>query len=382
MEIFTRKELKILAQAQDGPCVSLYLPTHRVPTEIQQDRLRLKNLLRQAEDALLAAGIRASEARKLLKPAESLLPETPFWRGQKDGLAVFLSPVLFRHYHLPIECPELAVVTDRFHLKPLLSLLGGEDYYVLALSQNEVRFFQASRFSISEIAPSGLPRSLAEALKYDDPQKQLQFHTGTQRFTGERAAMFHGHGVGTDDTKTNILRFCQQVDRSLAAELAQERAPLVVAAVDYLWPIYREANSYAGLIEEGVAGNPEGLSPDELKERAWEIVEPHFEQTRETAASRYRELKHTGKVSHELKEVVPAAYHGRIDVLFVAVGLQSWGSYEPATGDLLLYPEAMAGAEDLLDFAAVHTLIQDGTVFALDPETVPDGPPGAAVFRY
>ena len=48
-------------------------------------------------------------------------------------------------YRLTLEFESLVVVGDRFHLKPLLSLFFGDRYfYLLALSQNQVRFFQAT----------------------------------------------------------------------------------------------------------------------------------------------------------------------------------------------------------------------------------------------
>jgi len=43
------------------------------------------------------------------------------------------------------------------------------------------------------------PRKIEDILKYDDPEKQLQYHTGTSSGKGKRSAIFHGHGVGTDD---------------------------------------------------------------------------------------------------------------------------------------------------------------------------------------
>ncbi len=382
MKLFTMTELKALTEPQAGPCVSLYLPTHRVPSEIQQDRLRLKNLLKQAEEALLALGLRRSEAGDLLGPAEKLLPETPFWKGQQDGLALFLAPDTLHSYILPLKVPELVVVSDRFHLKPLLSLLTEGEFYILSLSQNEVRLYQASRFGASELVLENVPQSLAAALKYDEPEKQLQFHTGAPKFTGERAAMFHGHGGGTDDAKSDLLRFCQQVNRGLHPLLRNEQAPLVLAGVDYLLPIYREANSYPHLLPEGVTGNPEGLSPEELRQAAWQVVEPYSLKARQEVAARYRELLGTGRASHDLKEIVGAAYQGRVDSLFVAVGLQQWGAFDPGTHRLELFPEAAPGAEDLLDFAAIHTLLQGGAVFSVTPDEVPDGPPAAAVFRF
>lgn len=382
MALFTLEALHTLTETQQGPCVSLYLPTHRIPTETEQDRIRLKNLLGEAETALVNSGLRSPEAKALVQPAEDLLRLKFFWRGQQDGLAIFLALDFFRAYSVPLEVPELVVVSERFHLKPLLSLLGTGRFYILALSQNEVRLFQASQYSISEVELEGVPKSLAEALKYDDPEKQLQFHTGTQETTGERPAMFHGHGVGTDDAKTNILRFCQHLDRGLHDLLRQERVPLVVAGVDYLLPIFAKASSYAHLLPEGVSGNPESLSPQELHRQAWLVVKPHLEAARRKAEARYRELAGTAKTAHDLKEILLAAYQGRVESLFVAVGQQKWGSFDAQQNVLHQFPEAQAGAQDLLDEAAIQTLFQGGTVFSLEPENIPDGPPIAAVFRY
>ena len=96
MDVLSRDELKTLIEASESPCVSLFLPTHRAGPEIQQDPIRLKNLLRQAEEGLAARGLRDREIRDLLAPAEQLLPERPFWQNQSDGLALFRSPALFR----------------------------------------------------------------------------------------------------------------------------------------------------------------------------------------------------------------------------------------------------------------------------------------------
>jgi len=47
-----------------------------------------------------------------------------------------------------------------------------------------------------------------------------------------------------------------------------------------------------------------------------------------------------------------------------------------------VHQEAKGGDEDLLDFAAIHTLLNSGTVFATDLQNIPDDTPAAAVFRY
>ncbi len=385
MQLLTRQELRTLVEKRGEPRVSIYMPTHRTGAEIQQDPIRLKNLLREAEEALITMGLRSPVARELLKPAQELLGDYEFWQHQSDGLAIFLSSQLFRAYRLPFEFDELVVATDRFHVKPLLPLLSGDgQFYVLALSQNEVRLLQGTRYSVSEVDLEDVPKSLAEALRYDDPEKQLQFHTQTQtpRGRGDRGAIFHGHGVVSEEDKEDILRFFQKVDRGLQDVLRDEQSPLVLAGVEYLLPIYAEANTYRHLLSHGVEGNPEALSLEDLHERAWAIVQPRFQEAQLEAIAQYEQLASTEQASHDIRTIVPAAHYGRVDTLFVAVGQQQWGAFDPQTDTIDIHGEEESGDEDLLDLAAVQTLLHGGEIYALEPTKVPDGVPLAAVFRY
>jgi hypothetical protein len=164
--------------------------------------------------------------------------------------------------------------------------------------------------------------------------------------------------------------------------LAGEQAPLVLAGVDYLLPIYQEANGYAFLVDEGVVGNPDDLSAKELHRQAWAIVQPRFAEERKEAISLFRQLAETDRASDELEKVVPAAHHGRIDTLFVTLGHQQWGTFDPATNEVHMHQDHKAGDNDLLDTAAVQTLLNGGTVYAVQREQMPAETSLAAVLRY
>jgi hypothetical protein len=380
MDLLPRGELEKLVEECGGPCVSIFLPTHRTGTETQQDPIRLKNLLGEAREDLLANGLRSTEVDQILEPARELLADEVFWRYQSDGLAVFLSRNDFRSYRLPLCFEELAVVAGRYHVKPVLPLLTGDgEFYVLALSQNEVRLLRATRHSIGEVELQNVPGSLAAALNHEDTEKQLQFHTGTSGGRDARAAVFHGHEV---DLKDAILRYFRQIDRGVREVLAESRALLVLVGVGYLLPIYREASTYPQLVKEGVTGNPEGLSEEEVHREAWAVVRPHFLKARREAVARYEQLAGTGQTSVDLREVVPAAYYGRVDVLFAAAGARRWGVFDPSTGGTRLHEEADFGDGDLLDFAAVQTLLNKGTVYILNSKDMPGGAAVASVLRY
>jgi len=380
MNALPKEELKTLMQRQNDWCVSMFMPTYRTGVESQQNSIRLRNILRRAEDALTNSGLRAQEVKQLLEPVQELENNVLFWRNQSDGLAIFVSKDVFRYFCLPVSFDELLVTADRFHMKPLLPLLHvDERFYVLALSQNEISLFEGTSQAIKEMSVETLPKSLAEALQTDNPERQVKFRSGTG---GGRGAMMSGHGADIEDVKGNLLQYFQRVDKGLHDLLKEDNIPLILAGVEYQFPIYREANSYPFLMEQGIAGNPKGSSLEQMHRDAWAIVKPHFQKAENEALSQYSQSLGTGLTSDNVQEIIPAAYHGRVGILFVAPGYQYWGTYSAADDTVQLDEKQEPGNEDLADFAAISTFLNGGAVFVVAPDLVPGGARMAAVFRY
>ncbi|MHB0875683.1 MAG: baeRF7 domain-containing protein [Anaerolineae bacterium] len=371
-------------QKPGGFCTSILMPTYRTGADTQQNPIRFRNLLQVAEQQLVDSGVRPPDARSQLQPATDLLGNADFWRNCIDGLAVFVSRSVFGAYRLPLQFREQVVVNDRFHIKPLLPLFSNDGhFYVLALSQNEVRLLEGTRLTVKDVGLEGadVPANLAEALKYDDFERQLQFHTGSATPGGARSAMFHGNEVLKDIAKTNILRYFQQVDHGLHELLRDQRIPLILAGVEYLLPIYKEANTYNYLMDEGIPGNPEIENAQALHAQAWTIVGPHFTREQDETIGRYRQFAGTGLASGDVGLIAAAAYQGRVDTLLTANSGGVLGAYRPESGDVALGAD-VPGAEDLSDFASMHTILNGGEVYVLPLERMPTSSGMAAVFRY
>ena len=124
-------------------------------------------------------------------PLLRLTDDLGFWQYRGDGLALFYSRDKLRHFRLPMRFEELAVVANRFHLKPLIPLFTEDaGFYILALSQNEIRLIQGNRYSAWEVELKDVPASLTEALRYDEPERQFQFHSKTSAGAGEDVTPF------------------------------------------------------------------------------------------------------------------------------------------------------------------------------------------------
>lgn len=380
----TREEIRDLLSLEAGrPCVSIYMPTYRSGSETQQNPIRFKNLLRTVQERLVATGMKDTDAAEFMTPVRELVDDQTFWQLQSDGLALFRSPEVLRAYRLPMELDEHAVVENRFHLKPLFSLLSGDgQFYIVSLSLKSIRLIVASRHSAREIEMPDVPKSFEEAMG-PLTRQQSAFQPVSGRGVS-RSPVSGGHGRAEDDIKAEILDFFNRADKAMMKYMDRS-CPVVLAGVEYLLPRYKETTEHPKVQEEGLTGNSEGLSAEELRDAAWEIVEPLFLEDRRKAAERYGDNLGTGRSSNSHEEILPAAHDGRIDTLFVARGVRLWGTYD-VQGRKVRLEESQDvqtnSSEDLLDLAAVQTFLNGGNVYAVPQQEVPGGHAMAAIFRY
>jgi hypothetical protein len=376
-------ELKTLIDIDKCTCISLIMPVQQETDKRVENYTRLKNLIKAAQVDLTLLDFHRSDCERLLAPAEDLIVGGRFLATECPGLAIYLAQDFSRAYHIPYVPEELVSVGPHFLIKPLMELRLNEYFYVLALSKKGIRLLWANQYSVERIDLGDIPQSLAEALRWDDPEKELQWHSQTGVEGDGRAAIFHGHGVGTKEMhKKDLLRYFQLLDRDVGKRLTDEDAPLVLAGVDYLLPIYREANSYRQLIDEGIEGGHQQLSDAEIQRKAWKLVRPHFRSRREEAVSSYYRQSGKALASAELTAVLPAAFQGRVKTLFVAIDEERWGEYYPESGQLDLHFQSQPGDTELLNLATIHTVLNNGEVYASPREDVPEAAPLAAILRF
>jgi hypothetical protein len=385
MAPLTRAQFDQLLQVTQPRCISIYLPTERTAAQAQQNPIRLKNLIRQAAHQLADSGRKSTEIRRDLQPLRALLHDNEYWQHQDQGLALFLCD----HHltQLPSTTPFAPFVTvaRRFHLKPLFPLLNTTTpFFILCLSGNRVTLLQASRHHIQPVPLEGAPTNFAHAMRFDDPEKQLQSHTGN--FGGGQAgphvSVFHGHGSDDATEKKRLLEYCRMIDAPLTKFLLTQNAPLLLAATEPLLSIFRETTTYRRLLPHSLTGNPDQLEPHDLHRQALPLVEPLFHQTQQRDADRYHDLRDTPQATSDLQSILIAAHRDQIESLFVALDEYRWGRFDPAAGTILTHPTPQLGDQDLLDLAAVRSYQSASRVHALPRAQLPGNALAAAVLRF
>lgn len=388
MEVFpmnqlSEREIKYLIDAGKGVRVSIFLPVQQEVDKRDENRIRLKNSLQEVQEKMIALDYGSSDIEEFVSPARDLVVGGRFLEITSPGLAIYLAHGISCAYQLPYSPEKIVVAESYFQIKQLMPLLTAEPYFILVLGHDSVRLLRATQFTVERLDLGETPQSLDDALLWDDPERQLQWHSKTGSEADGRAAMYHGHGIGTKErNKDNLLRFFQILNKGVVQRLDGEEAPLVLAGVDYLLPIYRETNSYNTLIEKELTGNYENLSDEEMQRRVWEHVQPYFHEKRKRLYSRYRELAGKALASADLTAVIHAAYLGRVDTLLVAMDAHQWGEFEPATGRVTMHAQPEPGDVELINLAVINTIVNGGKVYAGPLEELPGQKQLVALLRF
>lgn len=382
--LVTRKDIESLANTQSTTCVSIFIPTHRSGFDNSKiDNLTFRNALGKARGEMEKWGIAPSDLHNLLQPAYDLLEDESFWNHLSDGLAVFLNPGRFEYYELPISFNTFVYVGQEFYLKPLLPMFAGDGrFFLLALSQNDVRFFEGTRHSITPVRIKDVvPDNLEEILAFEDRDATLQGRSDRAQYG---STIYHGHGLHKDVKESQIKKYFREVDDGLMEFLFDENAPMIIASVDHLAPVYREITDYPNVMDFHVSGNPDHESPVELHEKAWDKMAPYFKARQREAYDQFGEAKAQNKASSAIEKVVPAAVNGRVETLFVDKDDHNvWGFYDLTRNEVARQDERQRYSTCLLNLAAVRTFLQGGKVYNVTADEMPEAStPVNAIYRY
>jgi hypothetical protein len=380
MTMMDRETVRKLAEVEASPAVSIFVSRPSRSGSPIQSQTRIRNIFASAEERTLAAGHTQETVTEMFKPARELVSENFLWDHHAKSLAIFVSPSTMVINQVPIEIKQSVYISDRFYIKPLLGmLLENRHIYVLALSRNQTKLIEGE--------PNRGLVILEQHFKDDtSPDKRsLQFSTGSPSRSpkgARRTPLYHGHAKEIDDGHIRERDFLRKVDLEVNNRISDPSTPLVVAAVTRLGANYRQISRYPSLMTTIIEGNPKQLTPNELLDRAWPIVEAHIRERQRQEVAQFQELKETEMSSDDIRKVVPASCNARVDKLFMRRGEQIWGRYDQTNEQVSWADPESKEARDLLNFAATNSFRQGAHVFLLPKELMPTDKPIAALFRY
>lgn len=389
MPILSKEQFQNLAQFNNKPCVSIFIPTQRAGKDVleEKDKISLKSQWKKASEGLKEMGLSQEKIDKIGKPLTEVMDDGDFWRHQSDGLAFFLAEGFSEKFTLPVNFETFTYVADHFYLKPLVPMFNGDGrFYLLQLQLEEVKLYEATQYSITEIKINDLiPDRLEDRVGYDYEEKHSKNKTQRSGVGGmDGSSTQHGYDAANRDQKNEILRFFRAVDKGIYEILHNESVPLVVACQDSYFPIYQEASRYKNLYPKSVPGNPEAYHENflALHAAALNLLEPHFNKEREEKMNEFTELN-PSRTSSSISEIIPSLYEGKVDTLFLQNREDIWGEYDENMAAVNVHGERKKGSVSLMNLAAVKVIEQNGKVYLVEKEFMPNKEAKMnAVFRY
>ena len=388
MKALTKEDIKKLSAVKSDCFISIYIPTHRAGEAVNngKDIILFKNQVQKAKNDLEKRGMPEQTAKEYLKEAYKLIEDKGFWHYQLDGLAVFIGDNFFDYYVVPNSFQETYMLSSRaFNLKELMPTLHGDGrYFILALSLNKVRMFEATQHTIAQVTlPEDMPRNLEEAMQYTEVESNIQKRNNATG--GVNKTVYHGQGAEDEKDEFVLEDYLRDVAKAVFDVVKEDKAPMVLYGTEKVKFLYKEANLYQHVREESIDGNPDESKPDDIRKKSWEIVRDIFTKNRDNHIKKYGELAGTGRTSYDLTKIVPAAANGRIEALFVARGNQVWGTFNETDQSVEIHEERKEGDYCLLNKAATDTFLNRGEVYTLDKENLPEytvDTPMVAILRF
>jgi hypothetical protein len=370
---------KQLVAEHQPPCISIYMPVVTAFPGEMENSIRLKDLgekLRvQSQQAFSK-----HDVQPLLEKIRSLDAERGFWAGRKSGLAIFCSPDLFEVVDLPVVPPQLVVVADSFHIKPLVRMLqaAGDEYEVLCLTRKDVRLLHGNRDRLQEVPLKNVPKTIFEAFgeEVNTPSATQKTGAGTPNATGRRPVTPE---AGVMDTE----RFFRVIDKAIWDNHSRNSGvPLILATLEENQTTFRRISKNQHLIEQGIVIDPNHVSLERLREEAWRIIEPHTQQRLRQLVDAFEHARAHDLGSAEVTQVAEAAANGRVDTLLLDPHTHVRGTVDRSSGQVQSAERSNATSDDLLDDTAEIVLRNGGQVLVLPPEMMPTDTGLAAIFRY
>jgi len=368
-----RKTLLALTAKEGPPCISIYMGLVRAGREVQQNVIRLKDLIRRAGQKLARYGLPEAEVAALIAPLQALADDPVLWAQRPPGLAFFIAADRVDFYRLPVAFNPEVIVDQRFYIRPLLPLVALDaagPLSVVLVGGAGARLLRCDSNECAEVLPPAHLRSFDEFMKHHDFEKSLQFssQSGPPRRGEGGNPTYYGQGGGGDEAVDNryLLDYYHQFKNWLGREISGQ---------DILYVAGDERND--GLFQKAASELPQRIITLEQKHSSTLADEELFRLVREemirrqdeVAAQEYQRLERLEaddpqKTLHNPAPVIEAAHDKRIEVLFLPPeGRHLWGRYDLKHHRALIKrgPDIELG-EELLNLAAIRTLQNGGRI--------------------
>lgn len=359
-----RHDIKLLQAIRQYPSVTIILPTYRTAPENFKDPIRVKNLVKEAEERLLAE-FTWRQVDSLTTRLNKLVEQLDY-RYMTEGLAIYVNKDFARSFSLPFKPAEQVIIDETFATRNLvLALNRTQRYWLLALSENSTRLFEGVRDSLTEITEGGFPM--------------------TNEGPGAATRLPGGQGINRSAYRDEVDRqFYREVDAAFKEFMNDDELPLVVAGVDRNLSFFQEVSNHTSSIIGTLRGNYDQTLPHELAEMVWPLVKANRALQTEQVLKELDAAMSAKRYAYSAAEVWHMAQEGRGDLLIVETNfhyparVDETGMFITPASD----PTAPGVLDDAVDDIIETVMSKSGKVAFVDDGTLAQYQHIAMTLRY
>lgn len=290
-----RQKLEKLASEKNAPCVTVSFNTHKTHPANKQDEVMLKNLLKEAEERVVAEFGKRPVA-PLLEKIETVPNDIDINYNLKS-LHIFLSNETKEIIGCTWSANKNAVhISETFAVRPLIKAYSrSEEYLILLLSQGGVQLYEA------------LNDGIVEEIRNDDFP-----------FPETRHYITHSDKASDPKQIDNMVReFLNKVDKAVVKVQNETDLQCVVICTEDNYSRLMQVADKPGIYHGYHPVNYNNVAIHHIAGQGWEVVKSKQRQRRSDAINEMQEAVAQGKVLTDLQEIFQASIDGRGELLIV-----------------------------------------------------------------
>ena len=290
-------KLKELRKIVSANSITIILSTHSTFPDNQKDAVQLKNLVKEAENRLLA-DFPKREVQALIDKLKTLAAAIDH-RQHLESLILFVNQDIAEYVRLPIQVEDRVVIDHTFATRDLIRGMHHQaNYYVLALSRDEARLIEAADDKV--IQELGFPFPLKN----------------------EYTQIAHINPSDATRQRSLIEEFFNQVDKAVNEARKGNPLPVLIVSEQENYSTYLKVADQPQTIFEIFLRRSKQAGQDyAIVSDAWKLVREYTVNKNNARKAELQKAVSQHKFVSDTNEIYQAIKAGRIQTLFIEQGL-------------------------------------------------------------
>lgn len=311
-----------LAEIKDELCISIILPTTKMPDRRSENTIRLNNLLSEAKKSIIGKGNGISE-----KLNDKLSDNAKEFSEQdlNAGLAIFVSDTISECISLPFSVDEKVAVEDKFRIRDLIEACNESiSYYLLVLSESKARLYKGFNDKIEELdryfpVEHFVAESSVERVESSKPAPRWIGGSSGKRNLQGGASITPGTYIPNMDSieDERLRKFFREVDTELSKRLRQEERPVILATVENNASVFKAVSENRDSIVQELHGSMDNASEDQLSRLLEPSLKSYSQDRKRCHLAALEQSRNKGNLVSGYKDCLENTRQGRGRTLLI-----------------------------------------------------------------